>query len=137
MTRLGAVSATGLGTGAAASMAFDGKLLSRPSSPAGEAQVADALFVQYDGVYAAALPATVASGQTQALTYKVVRPSSVKATITGPGGTTTLDDGKHDPGTYHFDWKATAAGRWTFSVDAVDNLGRESTSERSFTVGGG
>jgi Phosphodiester glycosidase len=137
MARLGAVSATGLGTGAAASMAFDGKLLSRPSSPGGEAQLADALFVQYDGVYAPLLPATVASGQTQALTYKVVRPSSVKATIIGPGGTTTLDDSKRDPGTYHFDWKATAAGRWTFSVDAVDDLGRESTSERSFTVGGG
>ena len=136
MMRLGAVSATGLGTGAAASLAFDGKLLSRPSSPAGEAQVADALFLQYDGVYAPALPATVAAGKTQTLTYKIVRPSSVKATLTGPGGTTTLDDANHGPGTYHFDWTATTAGRWTFSVDAVDDLGRQSSSDRSFTVGG-
>jgi hypothetical protein len=136
MLRLGAVSATALGTGPAASVAFDGKLLSRPSSPAGESQVADALFLQYDGVYAPALPATLAAGKTQALTYKIVRPSTVKATLTGPGGTTTLDNGAHDPGTYHFDWTATTAGRWTFSVDAVDDLGRESSSERSFTVGG-
>jgi hypothetical protein len=136
MMRLGAVNATGLGTGAAASVAFDGKLLSRPSSPAGESQVADALFLQYDGVYAPALPATVAAGKTQALTYKIVRPSSIKATLTGPSGTTTLDSATHDPGTYHLDWTATAAGRWTFSVDAVDDLGRASTSERSFTVGG-
>ena len=136
MVRLGAVSATALGTGAAASVAFDGKLLSRPSSPAGESQVADALFLQYDGVYAPALPATVAAGKTQALTYKIVRPSTVKATLTGPGGTTTLDNGTHDPGMYHFDLTATTAGRWTFSVDAVDDLGRDSSSERSFTVGG-
>jgi Phosphodiester glycosidase len=135
MMRLGAVSASALGTGAAASVAFDGKLLSRPSSGAGESQIADALFLQYDGVYVPALPATLATGTTQALTYKLVRPSTVKATLTGPSGTTTLDAGKHDPGTYHFDWTATAAGRWTFSVDAVDDLGRESSSERAFTVG--
>jgi phosphodiester glycosidase len=136
MTRLGAVSASALGTGAAASVAFDGKLLSRPSSPAGESQIADALFLQYDGVYVPALPATVAAGKTQALTYKIVRPSTVKATFTGPGGTTTLDSGAHSAGTYHFDWTASAAGRWTFSVDAVDDLGRESSSDRSLTVGG-
>ena len=136
MMRLGAVSATGLGSGAPASVAFDGRLLSRPSSLAGESQVADALFLQYDGVYAPALPATVAAGKTQALTYKIVRPSTVKATLAGPGGTTALDDARRDPGTYHFDWTATAAGRWTFSIDAVDDLGRESSSDRSFTVGG-
>lgn len=136
MMRLGAVSATALGTGAPASLAFDGKLLSRPSSPAGEAQLADAIFLQYDGVYTPALPATVATGKTQSLVYKIVRSSTVKATLTGPAGTTTLDAGKHDPGTYHFDWTATTAGRYTFSVDAVDDLGRESSSDRSFTVGG-
>jgi Phosphodiester glycosidase len=136
MARLGAVSAAGLGTGAPASLAFDGKLLSRPSSGAGEQPVADALFLRYDGVYVPALPATVATGTTQALTYKIVRRSTVKATIDGPGGSTTLDAGTHDPGTYHFDWPAGAAGRWTFSVDAVDDLGRSSSSERSFTVGG-
>ena len=66
---------------------------------------------------------------------KIVRRSSVKATLEGPGGSTTLDAGTHDPGTYRFDWTATAVGRWTFSVDAVDDLGRAASSERSFTVG--
>jgi len=135
MARLGAVSATGLGSGAPASLAFDGKLLSRPSLRAGEQPVADALFLQYDGVYAPALPATVASGKTQTLTYKIVRRSTVTAKLDGPGGSTTLDAGTHDPGTYRFDWTATGVGRWTFSVDAVDDLGRASSSERAFTVG--
>jgi hypothetical protein len=137
MMRLGAVSASGLGTGAPAALAFDGKLLSRPSSRAGEQQVADALFLQYDGVYAPALPASVTAGKTQTLTYKIVRRSTVKATLSGPGRSTTLDAGTHDPGTYHFDWTATGDGRWTFAVDAVDDLGRASSSERSFTVGTG
>ena len=135
MARLGAVSATGLGTGAPSSLAFDGKLLSRPSSRAGEQPVSDALFLQYDGVFAPAPAATVATGKTQTLTYKIVRRSTVKATLDGPGGSTTLDAGTHDAGTYRFDWTATGVGRWTFSVDAVDDLGRTSSSDRSFTVG--
>ena len=59
----------------------------------------------------------------------------MKATLTGPGGTTTLDSGTRDPGTYRFDWAATAEGHWTFSVDAVDDLGRASSTDRAFTVG--
>jgi Phosphodiester glycosidase len=135
LTRLGAVNASGLGTGSAAGLAFDGKLLSRPSSRDGESAVADALFLQYDGVYAPAVLATVAPGKTQTLAYKVVRRSTVKATLTGPGGTTTLDSTTREPGTYRFDWTAGAEGRWTFTVDAVDDLGRASSSERAFTVG--
>jgi Phosphodiester glycosidase len=134
MMRLGAVNASGLGTGAAAALAFDGKLLSRPAR-AGETPVSDAIFVQYDGVYVPALPATVAPGTTQSLSYKIVRRSHVTATLSGPGGTTTLDAGTHDPGTYRFSWTAAVAGRWTFSVDAADDLGRASSSERSFAVG--
>jgi hypothetical protein len=135
MMRLGAVNASGLGTGAPAALAFDGKLLSRPSSRAGEVAVSDALFVQYDGAYVPALPAAVPPGSTQTLAYKIVRRSRVDATLTGPAGATTLDAGTHDPGTYRFTWTANATGHWTFGVDAVDDLGRASSSERSFTVG--
>jgi hypothetical protein len=135
MMRFGAVNACGLGTGAGATLAFDGKLLSRPSSRAGEAGVADALMVAYEGVYAPAPAPTVAVGKTELLAYKVVRRSSVTATLTGPAGTTTLDAGTKQPGTYTFDWTATAAGKWTFSVDAVDDLGRSSSTDRTFTVG--
>ena len=135
MMRFGAVSACGLGTGAPAALAFDGKLLSRPSDSRGESPVADALLFLYDGVFSPAPAPTVALGKTQALAYKVVRRSTVSARLSGPGGTTTLDAGVRDPGTYKFDWTATAEGRWTFSVDAVDDLGRASGTDRPFTVG--
>jgi len=135
MMRFGAVSACGLGTGAPAALAFDGKLLSRPSDSRGESPVADALFVAYDGVYSPVPAPTVALGKTQWLAYKVVRRSTVSARLSGPGGTTTLDAGVRDPGTYKFDWTATVEGRWTFSVDAVDDLGRASGTDRAFIVG--
>jgi Phosphodiester glycosidase len=135
LMRLGAVNACGLGTGTSASLAFDGKSLSRSSSRSGESPVADALFIQYDGVYVPAPAVTVGVGKTQPLFYKVVRRSAVKATLSGPGGATTLDASTRNPGTYRFDWPATTAGRWTFDVDAVDDLGRASSSERTFTVG--
>ena len=135
MMRFGAVSACGLGTGAPAALAFDGKLLSRPSDSRGESPVADALFVAYDGVYSPVPAPTVALGKTQSLAYKVVRRSTVSARLSGPGGTTTLDAGVRDPGTYKFDWTATVEGRWTFSVDAVDDLGRASGTDRAFIVG--
>jgi Phosphodiester glycosidase len=135
MMRFGAVNACGLGTGAGATLAFDGKLLSRPSDRAGESPVADALIVAYEGVYAPAPAPTVAVGKAETLAYKVVRRSSVTATLTGPSGTTTLDSGTKQPGTYTFDWTATVAGKWTFSVDAVDDLGRSTSTDRPFTVG--
>ncbi|MFY9580306.1 MAG: phosphodiester glycosidase family protein [Gaiellaceae bacterium] len=135
MMRFGAVSACGLGTGAPAALAFDGKLLSRPSDLRGESPVADALLFLYEGVFSPVPAPTVALGKTQALAYKVVRRSTVTARLSGPSGTTTLDAGARDPGTYKFDWTATAEGRWTFSVDAVDDLGRASGTDRTFTVG--
>ena len=135
MMRFGAVNACGLGTGAGATLAFDGKLLSRPSDRAGESPVADALVVTYEGVYAPAPAPTVAVGKTEALAYKVVRRSTVTATLTGPGGTTMLDAGTKEPGAYTFNWTATTAGKWTLSVDAVDDLGRSSSTDRTFTVG--
>jgi hypothetical protein len=137
MMRFGAVSACGLGTGSATTLAFDGKLLNRPAGRA-ETPVADALLLGYDGVYAAPpSDATVAVGKPVTLAYKIVRRSTVNATLTGPSGETIkLESGGHDAGTYRFDWTATAAGRWTFGVSAVDDLGRSSDAERTFTVGG-
>jgi hypothetical protein len=133
MARLGAVNACGLGTGPAAALAFDGKLLSRPSGA--ELPIADAILFAYDGVYAPT-PAPVQLGKSVTLAYKVVRPSTVTATMTGPeGATTTLDAGMRNPGTYRLDWNATAAGQWKFAVAADDDLGRHSAAERVFTVG--
>jgi hypothetical protein len=134
MARLGAANACGLGTGSAVSLAFDGKLLSRPSSRSGEVSISDAILYEYDGVYAPA-PADTAVGKTVPLAYKVVRRSSVTATLTAPDGSNaTLDAGARAPGSYHVDWTATAAGQWKFAVAADDDLGRHSAAERVFTV---
>ncbi len=135
MMRLGAANACALGTGAGATLAFDGKLLNRPSGR-GETAIADALLIGYDGVYVPQLDATVPSGKPIALAYKVVRRSSVAATLTAPdGSTTTLDSGTRAPGTYPLSWTATTQGRWTLTVAATDDLGRRTSAERTFTVG--
>ena len=52
MVRLGAVTASALDAGGSTTMAFDGKVLNRPSDPGGERAVADGLFVFYYGVQA-------------------------------------------------------------------------------------
>src|SRR5207253_3876286 len=52
MMRLGAVTASALDSGGSTTMAFDGKLLNRPSDPGGERPVAEALTLFYYGVYA-------------------------------------------------------------------------------------
>ena len=130
LMRLGAVDACALGTGASAALAFDGKLLSRPS---GDASVADALFVTYDGVY---VPAPAPNAANVTLAYKVVRRSTVTATLTAPDGSvSTLDAGTKDVGTYTFDRAALTPGKWTFAVSATDDLGRRSTADRAFTIG--
>jgi hypothetical protein len=130
LQRLGAVEACALGTGGSAALAFDGKLLSRPS---GDGSVADALVVTYDGVYA---PNPAPSGANVTLQYKLVRRSTVTTTLTGPDGSvTTLDSGAHDPGTYSFNRTGLAAGKWTFTASAVDDLGRRSSADRTFSVG--
>ena len=136
LARLGAVNACALGTGAGSTLAFDGKLLNRPSARSGESPVADALLIGYDGVYVPQLPATVATGKSVTLAYKVARPSSVTATLTSPDGSrTVVDSSNRAPGTYSVDWTATTPGRWTFAVTAVDDLGRNTSAERGFTVG--
>ena len=134
LARLGAVSACGLGTGAATTLAFDGRLLNRPSGRGGESPIADGLLIGYEGVYVPQLPPTVATGKSITLAYKVVRPSTVTATLTGPDGSTTIDSGTRAAGSYSFDWTPTAQGRWTFQVTAVDDLQRTTSAERTFTV---
>ena len=148
MMRLGAVTASALDAGGSTTMAFDGKLLNRPSDPGGERPVAEALLVFYYGVYAALLDDPVLSpngdgaADTEAFSYKVVRPSTVSASLEGPGGARIpLDSGRRDPGVYKFTWSGTnadgspaAEGKWTFSVAASDDQGRQSAAERQFSL---
>ena len=148
MMRLGAVTASALDLGSSTTMAFDGKLLNRPSSAGGERAVAEALLVFYYGVYAPALDSPVLSpnadseSDSESLSYKVVRTSTVTATLAGPGGASiTLDSGRRDPGVYKFTWAGTNAdgspapeGRWSFSVAATDDQGRETSADRQFSL---
>ena len=93
LARLGATIAYGLGAGSASGMAFDGTLLTRPSSRAAP-KVSDALVLSYSGVYAAPPSNPVLSpngdgvDDTETFSYRVVRPSDVMATLSGPGGAT-------------------------------------------------
>jgi flagellar hook assembly protein FlgD len=147
LARLGAVTAFGLGSGAPAELAFDGSLLTRPSA-GGEPPLADALVLSYAGVYAAPPATDVLSpngdgvDDTQTLSYKLVRPSNVTATLAGPhGATVTLAQDSEPPGMHALQWAGTnadgsraAEGSWRFLVAATDDLGRASTAERDFTL---
>jgi flagellar hook assembly protein FlgD len=143
MMRLGCVTASALDAGGSTTMAFDGKVLNRPSDPGGERAVAEALTLFYYGVYAPTLPSRVLSpnadgvDDTQTFSYKLVRPSTVSATLTGPNGVTlTLDSGSRAPGLYKFTWDGAGQpeGTWTFRVAADDDLARHSTADRQFSL---
>jgi hypothetical protein len=146
MVRLGAVTASALDAGGSTTMAFDGKLLNRPSDPGGERAVAESLSIFYTGVYAPspALPVISPNGdgiaERQALAYKVVKPSAVNAQLIGPSGVTGYtESGQRDPGLYRVSWPATAKaaraqplGRWRWVVTATDDAGNKSSVERAF-----
>jgi flagellar hook assembly protein FlgD len=146
LARLGAQTAVGLGSGRAAGMAFDGTLLTRPSG-GGEARLSDALLLSYTGVYAAPPSASVLSpngdgvDDTQTFTYRLVRPSTVAAGLTGPGGTNvSLANDSESPGLHQLTWDGTVAGTpapegaWTFTVTATDDRGVTTTAQRPFSL---
>lgn len=137
MMRLGCVTASALASGPTATMAFDGKVLNRPSARA-ERPAGAALTLDYYGVYAPPLPTkAVTSTGSISLAYKLVRPSRVVATTIGPDGAAVpVDAGTHPPGTYRFNWAAQGrpAGDYTFRITADDDQGRHSVAERDFTV---
>lgn len=162
MVRLGCVTASALDSGGSTTMAFDGKLLNRPSDPTGERAVAETLAVLYTGVYAPppALPVVSPNGdgvdEQQQLAYKVVRPSTVTASLLGPGGVTAFTETlARQPGIYTYNWPTTAKtkkrhgarklggrwlrtldgyplGRWRWVISATDNQGQASSVERAF-----
>jgi flagellar hook assembly protein FlgD len=148
MVRLGAVTASALDSGNSATMAFDGELLNRPSNPGGERGVADGLFVFYYGVQAPPPEVDVLSpngdgvDESQQLSYKVVRPSTVTASLIGPDRVPRqTQSGQRDPGTYELSWTGRTAqgtaepeGRWRWVVDALDDQGQQSHAERMFYV---
>ena len=148
MVRLGAVTAAGLDAGGSSTLAFDGTLLNRPSDPGGERLVSECLCLLYSGVYAPPPAEPVLSpnddgvAETQALSYKVTRPSTVTVNLIGPDGAArVVETGPKAPGTYRFTWNATAAegqaepdGRWRLNVTAVDEAGGTTAADRFFAV---
>jgi hypothetical protein len=148
LVRLGCVSGSGLEPGNSTTMAFDGQLLNRPSDPSGERAISEALLVSYSGVYVPPPSEPVLSpngdgvGDREQLSYKVVRPSTVTARIIGADGVARFtQSGPQAPGTYKFSWTATkpdgtvdTEGRWHWVVTALDDLGRQSSTDQPFWV---
>src|SRR3989454_9471396 len=60
LARLGATTAMALGSGPSAAVAFDGVLLTHPAAGA-EQPISDALFLSYNGIYAAPPSSTTLS----------------------------------------------------------------------------
>jgi hypothetical protein len=124
LAHLGSVTAYALGSGSSSAMAFDGSLLTRPSSGS-EQPISDALVLAYTGIYAAAPSAGVVSpngdgvDDTETFSVKVTKSSTVTATVTGPDKQPiVIAQQVEQPGTYAFPWdpKGAAEGSWTFSV---------------------
>jgi hypothetical protein len=146
MVRLGAVTASALDAGGSTTMAFDGRVLNRPSDRGGERAVADGLFVFYYGVHAppAAEPVLSPNGdgvaETQELSYKIVRPSTVTASLIGPDRIPRqTQTGVREPGTYRLTWPGRTPegapeteGRWRWVINALDEQGQQSKVERLF-----
>jgi exopolysaccharide biosynthesis protein/surface antigen len=163
MTRLGAVRAMQLDGGGSSTLAFDGTVLNRPSDGR-ERPISTALMLQYYGAYVLPPAEEVVSpngdgvGETQALSYKVVRPSNVTVKLTAPDGTVAFEEAlERAPGTYEVPFPPPvpeppvpvdptvppppptepgplAEGRWTLGVSSLDDQGLGSSAVRRFGV---
>jgi hypothetical protein len=151
MVRLGAVTAAAFDAGGSSTLAFNGELLNRPSDPS-ERPVSTALQLMYYGVYTpAADPVISPNGdgfaeRQRQLSYKVVRPSDVTATLVAPGDVPVFTETLlREPGTYPVAFppapvdpllepEPLTEGRWRLDVTATDDLGRPSSTSQSFTV---
>jgi hypothetical protein len=151
MARLGAVTASAFDAGGSSTLAFNGELLNRPSDRS-ERPVSTALQLMYYGVYAPAPEPVISPNgdgvaeQQRELSYKVVRPSTVTATLVAPGDVTAYTESlARAPGTYPVVFPPApldplaepappAEGRWRLDVTATDDLARASTTSQSFTV---
>ena len=158
LVRFGAVRGMALDSGGSSTLAFEGTVLNSPSDGK-ERAVSTALMLEYYGVYAPPPLEAVVSpngdgvAETQKLSYKIVRPSTLTATLTAPDGTIAWQEsGEREPGIYNVAFppvpppppegqpvppptEPTAAeGRWTFTVSATDDQGLSSTTTRRFAV---
>ncbi len=162
LVRLGAVRGMALDGGGSSTLAFEGTVLNSPSDGK-ERAVSTALMLQYFGVYAPPPLEAVVSpngdgvAEEQRLSYKVVRPSTVAATLAAPDGTIAWQESgvAREPGPYEVAFPPAppalapphegepapqtepvppAEGRWTLTVSATDDQGLSSTATRRFAV---
>jgi len=142
LVRYGCVTGFALDSGGSTTVAFDGKVLNRPSDSYGERPVGEALVIAYTGVYAPPVAPTLSPnadgvGDTETLSYKLVRPATVSAKVIGADGSVReLDAGAKLPGRYKVAWDGAAAaeGRYHWNVTATDDLGQASTDDHAFTL---
>jgi flagellar hook assembly protein FlgD len=147
MVRYGCVTALALDSGGSTTLAFDGKVLNRPSDRSGERPVGEALVIAYTGVYTPPVAPTLSPNGDGAddratLSYKLVRPATVSAKLIAPDGSAReLDAGQKAAGRHKLSWDGTdpagtpaPEGRYRWSVSATDDLGRASTDERAFML---
>jgi hypothetical protein len=142
LVRYGVVTGFALDSGGSTTVAFDGRVLNRPSDPQGERPVGEALVIGYTGVYAPPVAPTLSpnqdgAGDVETLSYKLVRPSTVSAKVVGPDGSVReLDAGQKAPGRYKLSWDGLGAseGRYHWNVTATDDGGQASTDDHAFTL---
>ena len=146
LSQLGATTAYGLGAGSAAGLAFDGNLLTRPSTGTSP-KVSDALVLAYSGVYAAPPSVPVLSpngdgvGDLETFSYRVARPSQVVASLSGPGGAqVTLMNGSEPAGLHTIGWNGIVGGspalegKWTLTVTGTDDRNVTTSAQRAFSL---
>jgi hypothetical protein len=142
LVSLGCVTAYALDSGGSTTIAFDGKVLNRPSDPSGERPVSNAFVIAYTGVYAPPVASTLSPnqdglGDLESLSYKLVRPATVSAKVVGADGIAReLDAGLKQPGRHKFSWDGLGApeGRYHWNVTATDDAGQISSDDRAFTL---
>lgn len=164
LVRLGAVTGMALDGGGSTTMAFDGTLLNKPSGA--ERPISTALLLLYTGVFVQPAVSVVSPdgdgvADRQSLRYKLVRPSMVTVTLTGPDGAVAYtESAARQPGTYAVAFPPPASpppapppavaatavrtttsrtdgptqGRWKLTVAATDDVGQPSEMAQTFLV---
>jgi len=164
LVRLGAVRGMQLDGGGSTTLAFDGTILNRPSDRTERPISTALMLFYYGVYAPPPLVPVVSPNgdgvaEEQELSFKVVRPSNVTVTLTAPDGTVALSEiAARAPGTYQVPFPPvptpssppdpslppppppapeplpSTEGRWTLSLNSIDDQGLTSSAVRRFAV---